>query len=195
MEREEKLEEIAKDFLRERYLEGAKKTAEYCLTHKEELMGQLARTLCEGAAECRDAAKKVKYVVFSTLESSILTQSYDLQIAFFDENIYLDENAVYVYWRPCFLRAQIDSDMQALYKRAAQTIIRIREYEIEQIRRKYVVNYYFAVFVLLKDMIPRILEKDKELLELMRDASFEFGRYMEGTMPIYQWGNEVEAWM
>ena len=146
----------------------------------------MACKLQEGLQVCGEKNKSVIYIIFSILESSILTKSYELQIAFFDERFYLDESAVYTYWTPSFLFDRVEEDMLLFSKRASQTVIRLREYEIERVRKQYVVNHYFQVSVLLRNMIPGILSYEKENCAALGPAtSVLFGKYMERPMLLY----------
>ncbi len=186
MDREIKLDEIAKKYLKVRYSERFQEINSYYKLHSGEIIEELDYKLRKGLDRCRKENKSVIYIVFSVLESSILTKSYELQIAFYDEKIYLDENAVYVYWTPYFLFRHVDDDMLLLRKKASETVIRIREYELERIRRQYVVNHYFQVSVLLKNALPAILNSEKkDCMVFGEKVSVLYGRYMERPMLIY----------
>lgn len=186
-EREELLEQIAQGYLEERYNITVQQVKDYYRLHQNEILEQFCDKLQEGMEKCGGMAKGIKYVVISMLESSILTQSYDLQIAFYDQSLYLDAKAVYVYWKPEFLFAHVEEDLAFCRKKVAQKVVGIKEYEIEEIRGKYIANHYFLVFLLLKEMIFRIMNQDgKWPGNLPKDTDFLFGRYMEKLMPLYQ---------
>lgn len=186
-EREEQLEQIAQEYLEERYNITIRQTKDYYQLHQNEIMEQFCNKLQEGAEKSGEMAKGVKYVVISILESSILTKSYDLQIAFYDQSLYLDSKAVYLYWKPEFLFSYVEEDLLFCRKKMAQKVVGIKEYEIEEIRGKYIANHYFLVFLLLKEMIFRIMNQDEKWLgNLPKDTDFLFGRYMEKLMPLYQ---------
>ena len=186
MDRDKQLEEIAKEYLQQRYSVVLQEIERYYQSQKGEIMEQLACKLRKGLEDCKKKNKSVIYIIFSILESSILTKSYELQIALCDERLYLDENAVYVYWTPSFLFEHVEEDMLLFHKKASQTVIRIREYEVERVRKQYVVNHYFQVSVLLRDMIPAILSYEKaDCAVLGPTTSILFGKYMERPMLLY----------
>lgn len=71
-------------------------------------------------------------------------------------------------------------------KRASETVVRIRKYEIERIRKQYVKNHYFQVLVLLRDMLPAILSYEKgDCIVFGQTTSVLYGKYMERPMLIY----------
>lgn len=186
MDREKKLQQIAGEYLKEIYYARLEEIRDYYRIHEKEIMEQFCEKLQEGVGKCIELNKEVRYVVISILESSILTKTYDLQIAFYDDRLYLDEKAVYIYWLPSFIFAHIADDMAAFQKKASQTVIRIREYEIERVKRQYAVNHYYQVSVLLRKMLPEILKQErKELKVLTKKIDFLYGRYMERPMLLY----------
>lgn len=193
MNRIEQLEKIAMEYLKESYSKSMVASTEYYQVHKKDIMEQFIRAVQNGLEKCEIQKKAIKYIVFSVLESSILTKSYDLQIAFYDEKMYLDEEPVYSYWIPSFLFERLDDDMRAYRKQASRMVIRIQEYEIEQITKKYVINHYFQVFLLLKGMVHDVLEG--QILHypcIAEDMIVLFGRYMENLVPLYKCGGEAD---
>ncbi len=191
MDRVEQLERMAMEYLKERYSESIAAFTEYYRIHKKDITEQFICEMWKGLEKCESQKKMIKYIVFSVLESSILTKSYDLQVAFYDEKMYLDERAVYFYWRPSFLFERVDDDIKAYRKKASQTVIRIQEYEIEQITKKYVTNHYFYVFLMLKSLVHDLLEGQILHCPYMEeDVMALFGRYMENLIPLYKRGGE-----
>lgn len=191
MDRMEHLVKIADEFLTRKYFENAAVAERYFRLHKGEVTRQFSNVVWEGLARCKAKRKKVKYIIVSILESSILTKSYELQVAFFDERMYLDDESEYIYWVPLFLFEQIEDDIWAYRKKASQTVVRIKEYEIEQIFRAYAFNRYLDVYALLKDIIRDVLEQETPNFEcLAEDVSILFGQYMEKSVLLYQRGGE-----
>lgn len=186
MDREKQLEQMAYEYLEKRFVITQQVIRDYFYTHEKEVSEQFTKIMEKNMKECKKKNKQVKYIIFSVLESSILTESYDLQIAFFDKRMYLDDCPVYSYWLPSFIFEQIKHDVNDYLKWASQTIIRIKNYEVEKIRNQYALNHYFQVFVLLKLLIPKLMDRGNIYSVEFKDSVFLFGKYMERPMLLYQ---------
>ena len=186
MDRQKQLEKMAQEYLKDKFVKSRQEIGFFFHTHEEEIGTQFTKKIENEMAQCKGKKKQVKYIIFSVLESSILTKSYDLQIAFLDKRMYLDDNPVYSYWLPTFIFEQIEQDMRDYLKWASQTIIRIKDYEVEKIRSQYVLNHYFQVFTLLKFLIPQLMDQGNKYSADFRNSVFLFGKYMERPMLLYQ---------
>ena len=143
--------------------------------------------MIDGFYCCQQLNKKVKYIIISVLESSLLTRSYDLQIAFYDEQLYLDEIPIFKYWKPMLIFSGIDEDMLFLKKKAVGRIVRLKEQELDQIRKKYVMNHYFDTMLYLRQTIPPIIETKVEKYNCIEnEIAVLFGRYMERPILFIQ---------
>ena len=108
---------------------------------------------------------------------------------FFDEKTYLDEDPVCRYWSPDFLFKSVDEDMAFFRKRASQKIIRLKEYETDDILKKYVLNYYYQAFILIRKVTSEAIERLSLEFECMSDSiQVLFGKYMDKPLVIYQKG-------
>lgn len=189
MERTEQLERIAKEYLKTRFEESEKLIKKECLRHKVEIYHNFIGVMDDGFMRCMQIGKKIKYIVFSILESSNLTKSYDLQVAFFNEKMYSDEFPIYEYWKPMFIFSKIEEDMFFLKKKVSEKVVRIKEYEMDSIRKNYLLNHYFQVLIFLRKIMPDVLEKDDTKYScLEEDVTVLLGRYMEKAMLVYQLG-------
>lgn len=189
-DRTEQLGKIAQVCLKQRYMESMESINEYYLAHKNEIWEQYEQKLRDGIEECEEQGRKVQYIVLSLLDSSLLTKSYEIQITFFDENTYLDEDPVCRYWSLDFLFKSVEDDMAYFRKKASQKVIRLKEYETDEIMKKYVMNYYYQAFTLARNMTPEVMER----LCLEYSCTSEgiqvlFGRYMDKPLLIFQRGD------
>lgn len=190
MDRIQQLNEIAQVYLKQRYIENMESINKYYLAHKNEIWDQFEQRLRDGLEECEKKELKVQYVVISLLESSLLTKSYEMQITFFDKMTYLDEDPVCRYWCPDFLFQSVDEDMALFRKRASQEVIRLKEYETDDILRKYILNYYYQAFVLIRNITAQTIERLYLDFGCMSDSmQVLFGRYMDKPLLIYQKGD------
>ena len=72
-------------------------------------------------------------------------------------------------------------------------MIRLQEYEVNEIGKEYVLNYYALGTVLLKQMAEQTFlvlgeMKEEVVSSLSKDVVILFGRYMEKPMKL--WGRE-----
>ena len=104
--------------------------------------------MAECTAECRKSNKKINYVILSPLESSIITKSYELMVAVYDENMYLDQSPVRRYWKPDFLFQYIEEDFGALMSYLHKKVIRLKDFETAEVRRMYVLTGGDSSFIM-----------------------------------------------
>lgn len=193
MKREEQVNEVINQYYAEKYAESKEKIKAYYWKNRDRIHGEFAGAIDRGARRCREQGKKVTHIIISILLSSRLTKTYELQIAFCDERLYLDDAPVYEYWAPEFIFRYIEEDLQFFQKMAAKTIPRIREYELYSIRNTYIWNHYFLVMLLLKELVPGPVEAAWENSGVLDDKVMVLlGRYMERGIAIYQRGQTDE---
>ncbi|MDE6950941.1 MAG: hypothetical protein K2P64_08505 [Lachnospiraceae bacterium] len=193
MDRMKKLEQAAGEYLPERYVKSKEFIRAYYAENHREVYGELEKIVRRGIQRCKDSEKQVKHIVISVLFSSILTKSYELQVAFLDERIYMDDAPVEEYWTPEFIFERIEEDIQCFRKTAALNIPRIKEYEVEPIRNAYAFHHYFPVMLLLREIIPDIVENICSQYDVLDNAAMvSFGRHMEKGVLLYQRGKRDE---
>ena len=192
MNREEQLRKIAKEYLKKRFIESRELITKECEMHMEEAFQNYMDAMTSGLLCCAKAGKTVKYIVISILESSNLTKSYELQIAFFTEKMYSDEFPIYVYWKPMFIFSKVEEDMLMFKKKAAEKIVRIKEYELDAIRKEYLLNHYYQVLLFLRQIMPDAIEYGCDHHNcIAQDVTVLLGRYMERAMLVYQLGEMI----
>lgn len=188
MDRMEEIEKVAEKYFWVRFKESAEKINRYYSRHKTEVCQNFTNVICEGTIRCQQIGKRVQYVFISFLESSILTQSYDLQVAFYNEKTYLDDTPVYVYWKPLLVFSKVEEDMVFFKKKVLENVVRVRDYEMDVIRRKYLTNHYLQILLFLQLIMPSVLENNDSRNVFNDDLQVMFGRYMERPILIYQSG-------
>lgn len=193
MDRTKQLEQITGKYLSERYEKSKQYIREYYFLNSKRVYEELEKVVHHGLQRCKNGEKKVKHIAISILFSSILTKSYELQVAFLDERIYMDEAPVEEYWAPVFIFERVEEDMQYFRKMAALEMPRIKEYEMEPIRNAYVSLHYFLVMLLLREVIPGIVENIFSQYGILeKDVMVSFGRHMEKGVLLYQRGKKNE---
>lgn len=133
-QREQKLLEVSTKVLMELWkkrLDVIKKDYEAGRElYDQEIIGKMNDLLERWQKEHGGRAGELKYVIISPLGSGVITGSYELQIALFDQNLYNEEDPLCLYWTPKFIFKDVEEDMAAYKKMAAKEIIRLREDEV-----------------------------------------------------------------
>ncbi len=193
MERWEEIEKKAYPILEERIKKNTDEIMNYYLQHEVEIQTEFIKTIFQGLKESKKRKKEIQYILISMLNSSIVTKSYEYEMAFYDKRFYLDENPICLYFKLKFLFDFFEEDMKDLKKKLEGCVIRLQEYEVNEIGKEYVLNYYALGTVLLKQMAEQsflVLGEMKEevVSSLSKDVVILFGRYMEKPMKL--WGRE-----
>lgn len=191
MTRKETIQELSGKFLQECYEDNLRKLTVYCDENRERIRKELQKVMAECTVECRKSDKKINYVILSPLESSIITKSYELMVAVYDENMYLDRSPVRRYWKPDFLFQYIEEDFGALMPYLHKKVIRLKDFETAEVRRMYVLNYIFLAVALFQKMIPDLVRQIREHCpDLAGDLQVAMGMLME--KPVLLYGKESD---
>ena len=135
----------------------------------------------------------LKYVIISPLSSGVITKSYELQIALFDQDLYINENPLCFYWTPEFIYRDVDEDMAAYRKTAAKEIIRLREDEINEVRRRYVLCHAYICMLYMDKIVREVFETSIWKKVATDDVQVLYGTYMEQMVELGTALEEEEA--
>jgi len=191
MQRQEQIKELALEFLKEKMQKTISRVTLYYKEHKAEIEKEFFDTVSHGLCQCLKRGKRVGYVTISILESSLITETYDLQLAFYDKNLYADDAPVFEYWAPVFLFAELEHDMDALQNFLKTRVVRLKSYEINDIQMEYAVNFYFLLSFMLRELakkiflLPDFIEVEKE-----EQVKILLGKYMERQTELAVWEAE-----
>ena len=120
------------------------------LSYENEFIEEMHKLLTRWEERYGCQNKNLKYIIISPLNSGVITRSYEMQVALFDERLYADENPMCFYWVPEFLYKEVERDMNRYEEEASKEIIRLRKYEVNEIRRRYVLCHaYISMFFLV----------------------------------------------
>lgn len=185
MTRQKIIENTAIEFANQKLEHAVKRITEYYKNNRCKIEKDFFQETAYGLQQCIQTKKKIGYIVISILESSIITKTYDLQIAFYSKDLYADRHPIYKYWAPVFIYESLDADIEEMESLLKQQIIRLKPYEVYEIKNQYVINFYFLIGFLIKGMVPQIAniqmfqEADKE-----KEVKILFGKYMEKQIEI-----------
>lgn len=188
MNRAEQYVQVAEKYFGTRFKESQETIHKDFAARRTEVYQNFVDVVHEGIVHCRQMKKSVKYIIISILDSSILTKSYDLQVAFYGEKIYADDMPVCVYWKPMLAFSKLEEDMIFFKQKVSEKEVRIKDYEMDIIRDKYLINHYFFILLFLLQVVPDLFERDVQLSNIKDDVQVMFGRYMEKPILIYKSG-------
>lgn len=198
MERWEEIKQKAYPILEERLRKNTDEIIQYYLQHNIKIQAEFIEILYQGLKESKKKGKEIQYILLSMLNSSMITKSYEYQMAFYNQELYLDENPIYRYFKLKFLFDFFEEDMGYLKKKLANQIIRLQEYELNEIGKEYILNYYSLGTILLQQMAEQSfllldMMKEDEISNLSKNAFILFGRYMEKPMKLSERNTEKKS--
>lgn len=142
-----------------------------------------------------DTEKVYGYATEEDLQSSAVTQSYDFALSLTNERYCLDQNGLLCFWCPQRLFQAVEEDLSFFEKDARQMWIRIRPYELEEIRRAYINNLYqLAGFFFGEESLDAAVLGGIARLDCCDEVRFSFGGYMDQTIQfaLFRKGDEHE---
>lgn len=116
--------------------------------------------------------ENMKNLVISCLSSSIVTNDNTYQISLYNDDIYVDPYPPCIYYMPEFLFYEIEKDNEEIKEFLRKHFIRMMDYEVEEVRRKYMVKVYFSCKNFFIDLLPDDGKKD---------ICVWFGEYMKSA--------------
>lgn len=152
--------------------------------YDQEIIDKFENLLSEWKSIHGDRKEELKYVIISPLGSGVITRSYELQIALFDQNLYNEEDPLCLYWTPKFIFKDVEEDMAAYKKMAAKEIIRLREDEVYEIRRKYALCHAYVSMLYMDRITRRVFELPAWKETAGADTKVLYGTYMEQMMEL-----------
>lgn len=154
---------LAKEILGAKYIEHIKEMALYAKNYNADICEELTKKIRELATITKDQQENVgkgaiKYVMASFFLSSAITKTYEIQIGLYDDLWYLDPVESNVYWCPQFIFQYIDSDIAYFADQLRGKVIRVKQHELDEVRRKYTMDFYAAAHRFLNVKIVDALQ-------------------------------------
>lgn len=116
--------------------------------------------------------ENMKNLVITCLNSSIVTGDNTYQISLYDEDIYVDPFSPCIDYSLEFLFYEIQKDNGVIKEFLHKHFIRLMDYEIEEVRRKYMKKVYLSG----KEFFIRLLPDGSK-----NNISVWFGEYMKNA--------------
>ena len=127
-----------------------------------------------------DRKGKICTMGISYLQSSVLTENYELRIDLYDKEFYLDSAECCTYWKPEFITGYLLQDVEYFKKEIRFKIPQIKTYELQQFIDGYRLNYMYLLVQFFKQILPQVLNKTKTLFQEVAEENMTviFGEYM-----------------
>lgn len=153
----------------------------------KEILDEVSEKIVMGQREGKKG--KIKYLSFNFLQLSSYTNKLQWYITAFDENFYIDEQDVGIYYSPIYLNEKYLHELEYMNKILRQKYIRIQNYEWDIIKRVYAVYYDSIMQVLLENL----LEMMREYLAtsdicISNKVLIIYGQYMDEAKILYEVG-------
>lgn len=158
-----------------------------------ELLNALQAAIDEAAC-LQTTAKKgaISYISFSLMQSNLLLEKYAFRIDVYDERFLIDDNEAASEWDFSLLLQNLDTDFDVIDTTLRQSVIRVQEYELWELKKAYQLNYYATATGLLQSLLLLCLNKlSLKRINVVPEVQFTVGPYMEKQMPFYQWRRET----
>lgn len=154
------------------------------IKHDQEIISIIENLLLKWKSLYDGQTRALMYVIISPLSSGAITRRYEFQIALFDQNLYLEENPLCVYWKPGFIFKDIEEDMDAYKQMAAKEIIRLREDEVYEMRRRYALCHAYITMFYMDGIVRKVYELPIWREVAKEDAKVMYGTYMEQMVEL-----------
>ncbi len=152
--------------------------------YDREVIGMIEKLLQRWKQLYDGQTKELQYIVISPLNSGVITRSYEFQIALFDQDLYIEENPLCAYWTPTFIYRDIEEDIMLYRQKASKEIIRLREDEIYEIRRRYTLCHAYITMFYLNKIVRKVYELPIWSEIAVQDIKVLYGAYMEQMVEL-----------
>ena len=192
MDRMEELASLVSEPLQQRFLIDLDQIVLYMKDNIQVLSADLTaidQSICWQAANKKGA---VAYISFSLLQSNVLLEKYAFRIDAYDDRFLVDDSEAASEWDFSVLLQNLDTNFDVIASTLRQSVIRVQEYELWELKKAYRLNYYATATGLLQSLLPLCLDTlSLDGIDVMPEVQFTVGPYMEKQMPFYQWRRET----
>lgn len=197
MDRMEELASLVSEPLQQRFLADLDQIVLYMKDNIHSLSADLTsslQTAIDQTTWWQTANKKgpVAYISFSLLQSNLLLEKYAFRIDAYDDRFLVDDNEAASEWDFSALLQNLNTNFDVIASTLRQSVIRVQEYELWELKKAYHLNYYATATGLLQGLLPLCLNAlSLDGIDVMPEVQFTVGPYMEKQMPFFQWRRET----
>lgn len=193
------LEEIIKVNIKEKISKRAQDICDYYENNYKKIDGSMKEEFGQVFKKAvrlqeKGLKEKIFYIIISVLRTNILDNCYKCRIDLYDERYFLDKTECSGYFDAEFILKYIDEDISDYLKEASKSNIRIKQYDADEIKKKYMMVYVGVLEKFLYFAIEEILNSGEYLqLQKSQDMKVLFGEYLDKTVEIYSEISEKEG--
>lgn len=186
MDRQEKIWQASKPLLEPVILRRYQQSRQEYLANTQQIQDAFFRVLDNlfkkaDALQQEGALDLVKHLEVAVLYSSAVTKSYESRIAVYDKNMCLGAECC-SYWCPTFIYQFVDDDIEEIQTKLRQTIPRVRDFELDELRCRYIWNYHIAYRSWIESLGKEIFAQPSFLaLNRAEVVTLLFGEFMGKT--------------
>lgn len=152
----------------------------------EESLIKAVEVLCQNYEKNVEMQNKVAYMDFCFYRSSILTESYEVEISFMDKSTYLKKERPFVLWNTEFIMDYYKKNLDYFEKKLRKRIPKIEKYECKQMGQKLGYQYLGMIQWYIQKKIDKIINLDI-LQKLDKEENFcvVFGGIYERKVVVW----------
>ncbi|MDD6626884.1 MAG: hypothetical protein PUF03_01375 [Lachnospiraceae bacterium] len=129
---------------------------------------------------------EIQYFIFNFMESGVYTDKIEIYIDALDDGFYLDEQEAVCSYCPCFLQKLYQRDIEGLVRQIQKQFIRLQEYEIVEVKRKYIELYDRIMYEMIKSLSELVMrEITGSGIKTAGMLKIAYGRYMDKAVIVY----------
>lgn len=129
---------------------------------------------------------EVAVIYFSFLYSNVLLERNGFRVETLDKELFLDKSEVYEIWQPSNLFEYVEADMHKTQKLLSSAYIRIKKYELWELRNSYLLNYYMVAEKLIQEAVIHINKMESyRKMRKCKEVKIMLGEYMNHPICIY----------
>lgn len=196
-ERKDEIMKVVAELIPELFEESSAETVLFCEKKSSEIVDGFlevfAKVLEQAVQKTKeDGGRKIQYLLFSYLHSSIFLKKYLIRIDLMGSEFYMEEPLATSYWDAGDIYSHFEKDITEMARKMAGRVPRLREYEVDYIRYAYAPYYHRMAEELIREMMRGILESSRKPYEDAGEESIKilFGEYMGEADILYNIGKE-----
>ena len=191
MDRTEQIFALIKPLSQDRFTQSQELIEVYCENNGDGIAAEFISAFRNAFAQTADLQiyeekGAVRYLVLSHLYSAVQAGGYSIRLDTFDQRFYSDLYEIDATLTLDWLYGFLAEDMACFRKELVRHIPHVKEYELEQIRYRYVYYYHALALKLISESIPALLRLP-EFVKMTTESEFEvlFGGYMDKGVVIW----------
>lgn len=122
----------------------------------------------------------IQYLVFSFLKSGVYMDKLMVYIECLDDGFYLDQQETAKMFEFSFLQKQYMEDIFLLHKKVKEKFIRLKNYELMEIRLEYAYFYSSLIYEMMKNLSDLLMQEiEKSKVNITGKFRILYGEYIE----------------